>query len=884
MTEKAMCDTNETEQNALICDESNASPFLLPSIREACKRIAPLWPLKDFVAVNPFLGMSEMSFVEACTLMGQMTHGSLMMPAMYYNERLQCGELLERDLENALATAQKTLPTEYAVVVEKWTVPFLVSNMQTQIQIPSPNSVVQPALTVADMLDLAEDTKVNRGNSAAVSFKNASGISSTRNTTSRNVKRAKSSGWQPFIVDEISKWCSAYYDEGQASWRMPWRDQPLFTAWKQAAMRDFNPEVQGLAGFRDFVKALPDDQTSVIASAIRELGIPEDKTADFLHRELMSVAGWSGYVQYRVRDNQMNGLGDSSLEQLLAIRLAYDVALYCKYNDAEFRAKWVAQATQTSRQDTVTTLFNHIWQLALENAYQRTLLANITKSRATLSRNNIRPAVQAIFCIDVRSEPFRRALEDETPEIETLGFAGFFGFPLELVPMGEQSGRSQCPVLLKPTFRSRETFLDSSCNSGRQTTRTHDLLRKVGSAWNVFKTSAVSCFTFVETAGVLYGAKLAKESAGRHGGKKVAYALTEVEKLASDSASSELQTGDLLSIGEQVEVAANALHKMGIASNIARIVLLCGHGSQSANNPYEAALNCGACGGHTGEANARVAAAVLNNPAVREGLRVRGINIPADTVFLAGLHNTTTDEVSLFDIHTVPQSHKDDILQLHAWLKSASNRARVCRVSSLGYGAISAELAESSVHARSEDWAQTRPEWGLAGNASFIAAPRSRTMGLNLGGRAFLHNYDYAGDEDGSILELIMMAPLVVASWINLQYFASTVNNTHFGSGNKTIHNVVGTLGIWEGNSGDLRVGLPLQSLHDGEKWRHEPLRLTAVIEAPRSAINRVIDTHTEIRNLVDNGWIHLMSLEGSNVFRYVGDLHWCVEESATSV
>ncbi len=884
MTEKATCDTNETEQSGMSHEEGILWRVLLPAIQEACTRIAPLWPLKDFVAVNPFLGMAEMSFIDACTLMGQMTHGSLTMPATYYQDRLQTGDLLECDLENALTTAKKTLSTEYAVLIEQWTVPDLVSNLHSQLQFPAENGVVQAALTVADMLDLAHGTEALHGNSAAVSFNSTNGNSSTRNRRVRNAKKGKSSGWYAFIVDEISKWCSAYYDEGQASWRMPWRDEPLFTAWKQAAMRDYNPEVQGLAGFRDFVKGLPDDQTYVIASAIRELGIPEEKTTDFLHRELMSVAGWSSYVQYRVRDNQMKGMDARSLEHLLAIRLAYDVALYRNHNDAEFCAKWVAQATQTLRVDTGTTLTNHIWQLALENAYQRTLLADIANMRTAIPRRSSRPAVQAIFCIDVRSEPFRRALEDETAEIETLGFAGFFGFPLELVPIGEQSGRSQCPVLLKPTFRTRERVIDSLCNSERQAARTHDLLRKVGSAWNVFKTSAVSCFTFVETAGVLYGAKLAKETAGRHGGKKLSYALTEVERLASDRPGSELRSGDPLGIDEQVEMAANALHKMGLASNISRIVLFCGHGSQSANNPYESALNCGACGGHTGEANARVAAAVLNNPAVRQGLRVRGINIPEDTVFLAGLHNTTTDEVSLFDIQSVPQSHKVDIQQLKGWLNAASNRARVRRIGCMGYGAIPAELAESSFQARSEDWAQTRPEWGLAGNASFIAAPRSRTIGLDLGGRAFLHNYDYAGDSDGSILELIMMAPMVVASWINLQYFASTVNNPHFGSGNKTIHNVVGTLGIWEGNSGDLRAGLPLQSLHDGEKWRHEPLRLTTIIEAPRSAINRVINANTEVRNLVDNGWIHLMSLEGTNVFRYVGDLHWCVEKCAPSL
>ena len=169
---------------------------------------------------------------------------------------------------------------------------------------------------------------------------------------------------------------------------------------------------------------------------------------------------------------------------------------------------------------------------------------------------------------------------------------------------------------------------------------------------------------------------------------------------------------------------------------------------------------------------------------------------------------------------------------------------------------------------------------GLAGNAAFIAAPRSRTQSLNLGGRAFLNNYDHASDIDGSKLELVMTAPMVVASWINLQYFASTVNNRQFGSGNKTIHNVVGTLGVWQGNSGDLQVGLPMQSVHDGHKWMHEPLRLSVFIEAPREAINAVIEKHEDVRELLDNGWLHLFAIEdeGQTFARYIGGQQWKVE------
>ena len=42
-------------------------------------------------------------------------------------------------------------------------------------------------------------------------------------------------------------------------------------------------------------------------------------------------------------------------------------------------------------------------------------------------------------------------------------------------------------------------------------------------------------------------------------------------------------------------------------------------------------------------------------------------------------------------------------------------------------------------------------------------------------GRAFLHDYDWRHDEGFGVLELIMTAPVVVASWISLQYYGSTV-------------------------------------------------------------------------------------------------------------
>jgi uncharacterized protein YbcC (UPF0753/DUF2309 family) len=300
-------------------------------------------------------------------------------------------------------------------------------------------------------------------------------------------------------------------------------------------------------------------------------------------------------------------------------------------------------------------------------------------------------------------------------------------------------------------------------------------------------------------------------------------------------------------------------------------VLLIGHGSQSANNAHAAALDCGACCGQTGEVNARALARLLNDAGVRAALAQRGIDIPAVTVFVAGLHNTTTDEIEGFDLDLLPAEARARWERLEPVFAHAGDQVRRERAASLGldpragHGALLSQLRR-----RANDGAQTRPEWGLAGNAAFIIAPRARSESAVLNGRTFLHDYDSARDADGSLLELLMTAPMLVTHWINWQYHASTCAPAHFGSGNKLLHNVVGgRIGVFEGNGGDLRIGLSRQSLHDGERWVHEPVRLTVAIDAPAAAIERVLGKHAVVRQLVDNGWLHLWRFDGARMLRY---------------
>jgi uncharacterized protein len=328
----------------------------------------------------------------------------------------------------------------------------------------------------------------------------------------------------------------------------------------------------------------------------------------------------------------------------------------------------------------------------------------------------------------------------------------------------------------------------------------------------------------------------------------------------------------VLDLDTRRAMAEKVLRAMSLTRGFARLVLIAGHGANVVNNPHASMLHCGACGGFSGEVNARLLAALLNDASVRAGLAERGIVIPQDTLFLAALHDTTTDSITLYEADHPSTDHAKDIEQVRRWFTAAGALARSERALRLPRAAAGADVPR-----RACDWAEVRPEWGLTGCQAFIAAPRRRTAGRNLGGRTFLHNDIWREDEGFSVLELIMTTPVVVASWISLQYYGSTVAPEVFGAGNKLLHNVTGGMGVIEGNGGLLRVGIPWQSIHDGENFVHDPLRMSVIIEAPREAMTAVLKQHADVCKLFDNRWLHLFALDdvGHLAWRYAGNLHW---------
>jgi uncharacterized protein YbcC (UPF0753/DUF2309 family) len=753
------------------------------------------------------------------------------------------------------------------------------------------------------------------------------------------------------INDQMIKWTGAFLDEGMAGWEMPGRHDGFYHAWRKLAARDFSGRFLGIKQFATKVRDLPDSPEDAIALSLQGLGIPEQRWADYLSRQFAQLPGWAGFIRWLGENPGYSAQKRHPIDplQYLAVRLFYEVELvetFCRqewgidgtlpalvsywesrpdeyqqlvdrvfhsaapytqavcddawrlFHLAQFLELSPGDVEELSSTDTRTLLgwldalpteeHGPVWLDALESSYRKQLIERLANHRGAPSTNDDRPRAQLVLCIDVRSESFRRHIEDQGP-YETFGYAGFFGIPVSYQAFDSSERAALCPVILAPGFE-----VDEVPRAGED-----EALKgyATGARWNQLgdhlfhdlKSNPVGSFMLIDILGLFFSARLIGKTFARGPyesikaraqgwfSRRVATETPVNRTEDSDGESARLPHG--FTPAEQATFVEKGLRAIGLSKNFGRFIVLCGHGSTSDNNPYFAAYNCGACGGGHGDPNARMFAAMGNQPHVRRALKEHGLDIPDDTWFLAAKHNTATDRVSFYDVQDVPASHADDLRRLTEDLEEAGRHQALerCHRIPLAPTDISPQAAAEHMVSRTVDWANVRPEWGLSSNAAFILGRRALTKGLDLGGRVFLHSYDPDTDTEGAILEALMNAPLVVAQWISMEYYFSAVDPTVYGSGSKVTHNVVSGVGVMHGSHGDLQSGLPLQSVNDGARHYHEPVRLLAIIEAPTSRISAVIQKHTLLQHLFHNQWVNLVAVDSATheFRRYRPDATW---------
>ncbi|MCA9157088.1 MAG: DUF2309 domain-containing protein [Planctomycetales bacterium] len=822
--------------NATLASPTYESPHVAELVNdiiaEVAEVIAPVWPLKDYVAVNPYSGVSHRSFMDARAFLRVFSECEMLMPIEHYAAEFHRGQFSLADIESA--------------VIEL-----------SSVGISQALSVPQVAAKLAAIGPL--------GTKPAQHAATANHDRSIR-TIAEYANSPPGVDWTETIVAEISKYCSAHYDREQATWSSPYQALSLYQAWRSAAEHDCNIELLGLSRFRKYVASLPYTPEAAIVYSLQRLQVPQPLWTTFLLCQAFSIPGWCAWTKYKSAWVDSVCVENNDLTGLLAIRLAYDAglakaqSLTMDWSPHMESQSVLMRPPRTAPDDDSMLRFTLL--RASEIGFRKTVLAALTAEQPEASSD--RKLAQMVFCIDVRSERIRRHLELQASDIETFGFAGFFGMAFDFVKLGQTSGNSHLPVLLKPQFQLYEGIHEGDTPHENLAISQRRLTRSWRTLWKGFQSSAVGCFSFVETAGLFYGFKLLARTIGYKAGD-IDTQFDGVAKQDRDKLGPTLRglNHQGITTSRQTDMAEGMLRNLGLTKDFAQLVVFCGHSSQTENNPLAAGLDCGACGGHSGAPNARFAALLLNQPYIRQALAERGIAIPDDTYFLGALHNTTTDSIEFFDVDEIPLAQQAALQELRSSCQAATTKTLTERVPTLAGNSLSDLLKRAS------DWSEVRPEWGLAGNAAFIVAPRSITRNANLDGRAFLHSYDTTRDKDGSVLETIMTAPMVVANWINMQYYASTVDNQHFGSGNKTVHNVVGKFGILSGNGGDLMTGLPWQSLHTGDAYQHLPMRLQVVIAAPREMIDRVIVKHAMVANLLNGAWLHLVAIENGQTYRY---------------
>lgn len=616
-----------------------------------------------------------------------------------------------------------------------------------------------------------------------------------------------------YISDDFLLFISRYFDETQLKVCAGNAKCSLWEEWKQQKLL-YDAKKNA------FVNRLPLDPIKALELVLNKMKVHKEDLTILFKLIFAQLMGWHGLIKW-IESRKTNPL-IKERANLIEVLLIWCCYLYIE--EIKIDEILCCYTKEKSRMGNDQEML-FLWQRALELTYEEMLLDKVSDKHSTKSA----ALAQFVFCIDVRSEPIRRHLESVNA-YETFGYAGFFGSIFSLAESATGACILQAPALVEPNVSVDKLAYSSWLSK---------LIARVATTFDRAKNSHFSTFAFFEIMGswMLFGLWQKTFFATRKGQNHDSIFAHTNPFLASEN------------IQQTLKNMTFFLKTIGLVKDFSPVVIICGHQAKTTNNPFHATFECGACGGNSGFINAKITCEILNNGKIRELLSKEGIAIPEETKFIPAYHETTTDKIK---VDSIEPSCAKLLTQIENDIERALVKLKIERQANLP-GGNCAEASDRAYH-----YAELIPEWGLINNAAMIIGPRSLTVNADLNGRVFLHSYEPELDCDANILEGILTAPMIVAHWINAQYYFSTTDPEIYGAGNKALHNVVSKIGVMEGNQSDLKIGLPLQSIFFQNKRMHEPLRLLVVVYAEPWKINEIFKRQPQVKSLFDHKWLNL--------------------------
>ena len=860
------------------------SSLLNSAIKTACSVLPEQGPIEVFIHHNTLHHFEDDSFHGAIDRAAKLLDASTYLSLTRYQDELAKGRIASANLANAIKDwwriqeASQPWLTQYSTkgldLVQQ-----LLQVVRWNLSCAELNWMIAERLTVEEQQCYLELLSFLGQRGPASEIEELSNANSELDTLSHE--------WFVTI-------CSAVLDRGIAFWSLSTKDRDIL-----GACLRFTKERYPAVCTRNEFKNLWDSHNleEVLENLVSLVIDPRKDSETFLLQELLTHPGWA--AQFR---------GD--LVRYLCARVWLKLVLRLAYNGRCIQVSKSRQFGQSQQSKAIewaqvvatwkrplqqkideVKVDGELWHFLLEHldtkAKQRILHDAYEESFFSRALNVLQQAQSqakgaqhqkdffAIFCIDEREESMRRYLEQEAPECETYGFAGFFGVDVLYKAHPRAPILSLCPPVLSPKHLVSEEAVAPTLGRAMQVwvMRLERWIHE-GSRSEIYLMPLVSLIGLLFLPIVflrLQFPRLAMTLAARFMGVWNRPQQMKLRfKAHGKHSPDDPKTHELFSVEEMVAKTSTMIRVLRLHDRPPPLIYVVGHGATSVNNPHASAYNCGACGGHRGAVNARLFAQMANDPLVRKGLASIGLPIPDSTWFVAACHDTAADVIDFYDTEVIPKDLSATFAAIQIKFYSALKKNALERSRRFMSSACKTPSeAQAHVEMRAVDMREPRTECGHATNALTIIGTRALTRQIFFDRRAFLVSYDAVHDRDADILRGLLQAVIPVCSGISLEYFFSTMDPAKFGCGTKLPHNVAAMIGVMDGTASDLRTGLPTQMTEI-----HEPMRPLFIVEADEVTLRSALSRLPQMQKLLKGQWIHLCLFEKNTgiLFRYSKD------------